>query len=86
MDGPNPGFRELIGVRGLQARDRADEEELERVLEEIEDAIRTDLEQGPSSQAVSEEDAWDAVSQRPQEAANRAGAMIPSAERGRLRL
>jgi hypothetical protein len=58
VDGPDPGFREAIGFRGLQAPDLADEEELERVLEEIEEAIRRDLEQGPPSQAVSEEDAW----------------------------
>lgn len=58
MDGPDLGFREAIGAPGLQARDLADEEDLERVLEEIEDAIRRDIEQGPPSEAMSEEDAW----------------------------
>lgn len=58
MDGPDLGFREEIGGRSLQARDLGDEVELERVLEEIEGAIHRDLEQGPPSEAVTEEDAW----------------------------
>jgi hypothetical protein len=58
MDGPDRGFRMAVGVRGLEARDRADEQEIERVLDEIEEAIRRDLEQNPVSEAVSEEDAW----------------------------
>lgn len=58
MDGPDRGFREEIGFRALQARERDEEEELEGVLEEIEDAIRGDLEQGPPGDQLSEEDAW----------------------------
>lgn len=58
MDGPDRGFREEIGFRALQARERDEEEELEGVLEEIEDAIRRDLEQGPPADQLSEEDAW----------------------------
>jgi hypothetical protein len=57
VDGPALGFREALGSRGLHARERADEEELERVLEDIEEAIRRDLEQSAPTQALSEEDA-----------------------------
>lgn len=59
MDGPDRGFREEIGYRALQARERDDEEELERVLEEVEQAIQRDLEERPPAEQLSEEDAWD---------------------------
>ena len=58
MDGPDLGFRAALGSRGLQARERADEAELERVLGDIEEAIRRDLEQSAPTQALSEQDAW----------------------------
>jgi len=59
VNGPDLGFREAVGLRGLQARDSADEAELERVLEDIDEAVRRDLEQSPPRLAVSEDDAWD---------------------------
>ncbi|MGO9885412.1 MAG: hypothetical protein ACLPV4_20645 [Solirubrobacteraceae bacterium] len=42
----------------LAASYRGEEQALEGVLEEIEEAIRPDLEQGPPSEELSEEDAW----------------------------
>lgn len=59
MEGPDEGFRAETGYRAARARETDDEQELERVLEDIEQALRSDLEQGPPREEASEDEAWD---------------------------
>ena len=58
MNGPDPDFRENIGLQSVQVREIGDEAELENLLEVIEVAIRRDLEESPPRHAVDEDDAW----------------------------